>query len=195
METTTVTFQTTPQETEKAWLTFSSQSKRGRLYQKFAFPLFAIIIFLIFLNQQSSGTFEVAGQSSLLLRLFYPALIGLFFGWFISGAVKAARENSIIQELKELSPEYFGIVNVTFDQNELIIHAPLLKAQYNCRLLSSFFVTAEFLFICSGQGLNQKLVCWFPTKVLNNKTSDMISYVAERLSESDRKVVARSKTA
>lgn len=195
MESTIVTFRTTPQEAEKAWLTFSSQSKRGRLYQKFAFPLLAVILFLVILNQQSTDTVDVAGQSSLLVRLFYPLLFGLFFGWFISGAVKAARENRIIQDLRELPPEYFGIVNVIFDQNELTYHAPLLKAQYNWRLLGSFLVTPDFLFICAGQGLNQKLVCWLPTRVLNNESSDIVSIVEKMLSSSNGNIAARSKIA
>jgi hypothetical protein len=201
MEATTVTFLTTPQETEKAWLAFSTSSEMGRLFQRFAFPVLAIIFFLITLKQNPSptGDFAINGQPypviTFLFRLYIPALFGLFFGWLFSALVKTVRKNRILEGLKNIPPEYFGEVNFTFDQSELSYHAPLLKVQYNWKLLDSVLVTPEFLFICFGKGLNQRLAFWLPMRALNNISSSVLPSIEKWLLDSKSQQTARSKTA
>lgn len=185
MEAETVTFQITSQEIKKAHLTFSTSSKRGRLQQRFTFPLIFVILFLITFKQYSSSTEVVVnGQSTFWGQLYISAFISLFLGWFISAAVKAARENSIIQDLKTIPIDYFGEVKVTFDQTKFNYHAPLLNIQYNWRLLDNILVTPEFLFLCSGKGLNQRLVFWLPIKAVNGKASVVISNIEKWISDS-----------
>lgn len=200
MESIKITFLTTPQETEKAWLTFSTSSKAGRLFQKFAFPVLAIVFFLIFLKQTSppKGDFAVNGQPfpviTFLWWLYIPVLFGLFFGWLFSAFVKTVRKNRILEGLKNIPSEYFGEVNISFDQNGLSYQAPLLKVQYNWKLVDSFLVTPEFLFLCSGQGLKQRLTFWFPMKAVDDETSVVVSNIEKWLSDSKGQNALRSKT-
>lgn len=201
MEPITIAFQKTRQETEKALLAFSTSAKSGVLFQRFSFPILAIIFFLIALNQNppSGGDFAVNGQPipviTFLLSLYIPILFSLFFGWVFSEVLKTARKNGLIQEVKNIPIEQFGEVTVTFDSSELGLYTPLLKVKYDWRLIDSILVTSEFLFICSGQGITQKLIIWLPIKAFDNQTSVIISNIERWLSESKGKKSVEPKTA
>ena len=201
MEATTITFLKSRQETEKALLAFSTSSKIGSLFQRFLFPVLTIIFFLITLKQNlpSHGDFAINGQPypiiAFLFWLYIPVLFGLFFGWVFSAVLKTARKNGIIQEVKNIPPEHFGEITVTFDSSELGYYAPLLKVKYDWRLLDSILVTSEFLFICSGQGFTQRLIIWLPIKAFDDQTSVIISNIEKWLSESKGKTSMKPKTA
>ena len=122
MESITVKFSTTQKESEKARLTFSVSSKTGRWIQKFSFPVLATIFFLIILKQTPfpKSDFAISGKPypvvTFLFWLYAPILFGLLFGWLFSTLAKTVRKNWILQDSKNIPPEYFGEVTVTFSK-------------------------------------------------------------------------------
>jgi hypothetical protein len=174
-----ISFSSTLEDSEKAWLAFDKSSRFGKFFYRFGFLTISVIAFLIaFINNLTArGKYPPTGNSSPLSSflgwVWISTPLCLFFGWLIYAMVKAGRKNSIIERLKKIPPESFGSISVSIDQTGVGLQAPLGHAQYDWKWVKTIRMTPDFLFICSESGL----LVWIPISALGTQVTGFVSEI------------------